>query len=97
MNERVWSDGQRRAFFSTFRHLARSLPDQQRKLSTRLAALTVPTTAIWGELDRVNPVANGRLLIELQPTARLVVMPDAGHNVHQEDPDSVLNAIRRAL
>lgn len=94
VNERVWSDGQRRAFFSTYRHLTRSLPAQQRELLTRLAALTAPTVVIWGELDRMNPVANGRLLVELQPAARLVVVPDAGHNVHQEDPNSVLIAIR---
>jgi pimeloyl-ACP methyl ester carboxylesterase len=96
VNERVWSDGQRRAFFSTYRHLARSLPALQRELPTRLGALTVPTVVIWGELDRMNPVENGRLLAELQPAARLVVVPDAGHNVHQEDPDAVLIEIRRA-
>jgi pimeloyl-ACP methyl ester carboxylesterase len=95
VNERVWSDGQRRAFFSTYRQLARSLPAQQRELPARLAALAAPTTAIWGEMDRLNPVANGRLLVELQPAARLVVVPGAGHNVHQEDPDSVLAAIRQ--
>jgi pimeloyl-ACP methyl ester carboxylesterase len=93
VNERVWSDGQRQAFFSAFRHLARSLPAQQRELPSRLAALAAPTTAVWGELDRLNPVANGRLLVELQPSARLMVVPGAAHNVHQEDPDSVLAAI----
>ena len=95
VNERVWSDGQRRAFFSTFRGLARWLPAQQRTLPARLAASEVPTTAIWGELDRMNSVESGRRLVELQPTARLVVVPGAGHNVHQENPDAVLGAIQR--
>ena len=94
VNERVWSDGQRRAFFSTFRNLARWLPGQQRDLASRLSALGVPTLVMWGEADRINPVENGRALIEYQRSAQLVVVPDAGHNVHQESAEAVLKAIR---
>jgi pimeloyl-ACP methyl ester carboxylesterase len=96
VNERVWSDGQRRAFFSTFRCLARWLPAQQKSLPAQLAKCKVPTTAVWGELDRMNVVESGRRLVELQPAARLVVVPGAGHNVHQENPGAVLRAIRPA-
>jgi pimeloyl-ACP methyl ester carboxylesterase len=94
VNERVWSDGQRRAFFSAFRNLARWIPGQQRGLPSRLAALDVPTLVLWGEADRMMPVENGQALAELQPTARLVVVPGAGHNVHQEDPEAVLEALQ---
>ena len=94
VNERVWSDGQRRAFFSTFRHLARWLPGQQRDLPSRLSTLGVPTLVVWAEADRINSIENGRALAELQPTARLVVVPGAGHNVHQENAGAVLEAIR---
>jgi pimeloyl-ACP methyl ester carboxylesterase len=93
VNERVWSNGQRRAFLSTLRHLARSTPSRQRGLGTQLGHLAVPTTAIWGERDQVNVVENGRALLELQPSARLVVVPGAGHNVHQENPQAVLAAL----
>ena len=93
VNERVWSDGQRRAFFSAFRNLARWLPGQQRDLASRLSTLGVPTLVVWGEADRINSVENGRALIELQPTAQLVVVPGAGHNVHQENAKVVLKAI----
>jgi len=93
VNERVWSDGQRRAFFSTVRHLARWLPAQQKSLPARLAECKVPTTAVWGELDRMNSVEGGRRLVELQPGARLEVVPGAGHNVHQEKPEAVLAVI----
>ena len=92
VNERVWSDGQRRAFFGTFRNLARWLPGQQRDLASRLSRLNVPTLVVWGEADRINPVENGRALVEWQ-SARLVVVPDAGHNVHQENAEVVLKAI----
>ncbi len=94
VNERVWSDGQRRAFFSTFRNLARWLPGQQRDLAVRLSRLGVPTLVVWGEADLINSIENGRALIAYQPTAQLVVVPDAGHNVHQENAKAVLKAIR---
>ncbi len=97
VNERVWSDGQRRAFLSAFRRLARWIPGQQRDLPSRLAELDVPTLVVWGEADRINTVANGHALVELQPTARLFVVPDGGHNVHQEQPEAVLAAIDSAL
>lgn len=93
VNERVWSDGQRRAFFSTLRELARSIRGQQRELLARLAELTAPTVVLWGELDRMNSVDNGRALVEMQPGARLVVLPGVGHNVQQEEPDAVLETL----
>jgi len=94
VNERVWSDGQRRAFFSTFRNLARWLPGQQRDLASRLSTLGIPTLVVWGEADRINSIENGRALAELQATARLAVVPGAGHNVHQENAEAVLKVIR---
>ena len=94
VNERVWSDGQRRAFFSTFRNLARWVPAQQRDLASRLSKLEVPTLAVWGEADRVNSPQNARVLAQAQPAARLVLVPGAGHNLQQENPGAVLEAIR---
>ncbi len=97
VNQRVWSDGQRRAFFGTLRSLARWLPTQQRGLVPRLAALSVSTLVLWGESDRMNSIEDGRALVELQPAARLVTIPSAGHDAHQENPQAVLAAIEAAL
>ncbi len=93
VNERVWSDGQRRAFLSAFRQLARWIPRQQRGLPSRLASLDVPTLVVWGGADRINGVENGRALVDLQPSARLIVVPGGGHNLHQQEPEVVLQAI----
>lgn len=95
VNERVWSDTQRSNYLASLRSLVRWTPRQQRDLPARLARLTAPTLAIWGENDRINALANGQALPELQPEARLVVVSDGGHNVHQEDPAAVLDAIAR--
>jgi pimeloyl-ACP methyl ester carboxylesterase len=89
----VWSDRQRRAFLAVLRHLARWLPVQQRDLEVRLRALEVPTAVVWGELDQVNAVENGRALVDLQPAARLLIVPGGGHNLQQEHPEAVLAAI----
>lgn len=97
VNKRVWSDKQRWAFLSAFRNLARWIPGQQRDLPARLAAADVPTLAVWGKADRINTVENGRALVEAWPAARLVVVPAAGHNVHQENPEAVVEAIQTAF
>jgi pimeloyl-ACP methyl ester carboxylesterase len=93
VNERVWDDDQRRAFFSTFRHLPGWLARQQSTLPSRLAASHVPTLIIWGEADRINAVDGGRALAEMHSNARLVLVPGAGHNVQEENAHAVVEAI----
>jgi pimeloyl-ACP methyl ester carboxylesterase len=97
VNERVWDDDQRRAFFSILRSMARELPRRQKTLPQELAGLKVPTLAIWGEKDPLNPLENARKLIQLQPSARLVVIPNGGHNVHQEQPGAVVDAVMESI
>ena len=97
VNQRVWSDGQRDAFLSTLRSLAGWLPGQQKLLPGQLAGFNKPTLILWGEADQVNPVGNARALALLQPQARLVILPQAGHNLHQEDPRPVLGEIEKEI
>lgn len=97
VNQRVWDDDQRRAYFSTFRNLARWLPKQQSDLTARLNGLKVQTLIIWGKKDPINPVENGRYLAKIQLNTRLEVIPSAGHNLHQEHPEQVLKALQNFL
>jgi pimeloyl-ACP methyl ester carboxylesterase len=94
VNERVWSDGQRKGFLSTLRNLAAWLPSQQKNLPQRLKGWPLPTDVLWGEMDRVNPAANAHALVELMPSARLVIVPKAGHNLQQEQGQAVVEVIR---
>ena len=48
--------------------------------------IDAPALVVHGELDRVVPVANGRLLAERMPHAELVLLPDAGHVPMLESP-----------
>ncbi len=95
VNERVWSDRQRDAFLAILRSLVwGGGARQQRQLEARLARLTTPTLAVWGERDAINSVESGRALTQVQATARLVVLPGAGHAPHQEAPAAFLAAIQ---
>jgi len=95
VNERVWSDGQRRAFLSILRQLVWSLPLRQKQLEARLAQLATPTRAVWGERDAVNSVESGRALIAVQPGATLTVLPGVGHNLPQEAPEELVRVVLR--
>jgi pimeloyl-ACP methyl ester carboxylesterase len=63
------------------------------KLRHRLHRINVPTLLIWGADDGVVPVAYAEAYRALIPGARLVVIPNAGHLPHVEQPDVLLNHI----
>lgn len=93
VNQRVWSDSQRRAYFSVLRQLALWSPRQQKALPERLGRCQTPTLVLWGEHDRIVSLEAAQALIRLQHSARLVTIPEAGHLPHQERPQAVLDAI----
>jgi pimeloyl-ACP methyl ester carboxylesterase len=93
VNERVWSDGQRRAYFSVLRNMARWVPGQQKGLDERLAQLATPTLVIRGAHDLLMPAENAQALVDAQPSATLVTIPGAGHLPQQERPQALLDAI----
>ena len=51
-----------------------------------LPRVTAPTLLIWGARDPLTPVADGRLMAELLPESRLVVLEDAAHNPMADRP-----------
>ena len=56
--------------------------------ATRLASLAAPLTVLVGELD-AKFLALGRAASERSPNGRLVVVPNAGHDLLLERPDLV--------
>jgi pimeloyl-ACP methyl ester carboxylesterase len=56
-------------------------------------ALRVPTLVLWGDDDRLLPPARGRALASTLPDTRFVLIPDAGHMPHEEQPQAVNRAI----
>jgi pimeloyl-ACP methyl ester carboxylesterase len=69
----------RRALVSATREMALDPAFGPRGLWTRLRGLRVPATFVWGEQDRLVPVAFARPVAETLPAARQVRAPCLGH------------------
>ena len=63
----------------------------------RLGGITAPTLVLHGDQDVVVAPANGQLLADRIPGARLVVLEGHGHLPYWEDPDRVAEEIRGFL
>jgi pimeloyl-ACP methyl ester carboxylesterase len=64
---------------------------------SRIAQITAPTLVIHGETDRLVPVANGRLIAERIPGARLVLIPHASHIFETDQPGAAHQAVLEFL
>ncbi|MGP9820359.1 alpha/beta fold hydrolase [Salinarimonas sp. NSM] len=62
-------------------------------IEPRLGALDMPVTLLWGERDAWIPVSQGERLARMIPGARLVPVPEAGHLVQEDAPESVVAAV----
>lgn len=57
------------------------------KLRYRLHRIDIPTLLIWGESDQIVTTDYGATLRDLIPNARMLVISEAGHHPHVEQPD----------
>lgn len=53
----------------------------------------LPTLLIWGDADRIIPVAHAHVAHEALPGSRLVVLPGVGHYPHVEAADAVIETV----
>jgi pimeloyl-ACP methyl ester carboxylesterase len=63
----------------------------------KLAGFTVPSLVIGGGEDQAIPVEESRILAERIPGASLRIIPEAGHMVMMEQPESVNSALKSFL
>ncbi|MBI1263951.1 MAG: alpha/beta fold hydrolase [Alphaproteobacteria bacterium] len=63
----------------------------------RLAALQTPVLLLWGEDDRLIPVANAQDYLEALPDAALAAMPGVGHLPQEEAPQASLAPVEAFL
>jgi abhydrolase domain-containing protein 6 len=66
-------------------------------LSDREKELPAGTAVIWGEVETLFPLADGRALADAIPGARLFVLPGAGHDGPLETPRAFEEALAAAL
>ncbi len=88
------SDGQTR---TAFLHTLRSVVDHAgQRVSARdrlyLAAM-LPTLIVWGDHDRIIPVAQAYAAHEALPQSRLEIFPGAGHYPHAEQPQRFVDVV----
>jgi pimeloyl-ACP methyl ester carboxylesterase len=67
------------------------------KLSRRLDRIRIPTLVVWGERDRLVPLAHGHTYAASIPRARLEIIPDCGHLPQVERADELIGRVRRFL
>ncbi len=62
-------------------------------LRDRLHEIRQPVLLLWGEHDRVHGVKIARFMEQRLPDARLVILPDAGHEAMFDRPDAFNAAV----
>ncbi len=62
---------------------------------TRIAEITIPTLVVHGTLDNVIPYIHGEMLVKTIPNAVLLTMHGAGHELHPDDYDAIVEAITK--
>lgn len=83
--------GAARALSNTVRQI---LPRNAGKIVARYRALSIPVLLLWGEHDRVVKAWQGEQLRGELRRSRLVMIPDCGHNPHEERPETTFVLIR---
>jgi pimeloyl-ACP methyl ester carboxylesterase len=81
------NDAVRRANQRTVAKLTGALKHHDPNLRRNLDRLRIPTLILWGENDRLYPLAYGEAWQKAIPGARLVVLPRCGHLPIQEKPE----------
>ncbi|MDB5162790.1 MAG: alpha/beta hydrolase family protein [Candidatus Saccharibacteria bacterium] len=66
-------------------------------LTQYLPAIAAPTLLLWGERDTETPLADGKLMHAKISKSELIVLPNAGHFVYDDDFDGATKAIDRFL
>jgi pimeloyl-ACP methyl ester carboxylesterase len=59
------------------------------KMQESFHRIKVPTLIIWGDHDRLIPVAHATLFHQEIPNAELMIIKDCGHIPQEEEPDLV--------
>jgi pimeloyl-ACP methyl ester carboxylesterase len=67
------------------------------KLRGRLGRASLPSLVLWGEHDRLVPLAHAHAYVDGLPQARLVVLPNSAHYPYLEQPAEFADAVGQFL
>jgi pimeloyl-ACP methyl ester carboxylesterase len=66
-------------------------------ISSILPLIQTPTTIIWGEQDETTPVSAGKRFVNLIGSAKLHIIPGAGHCPFMDQPAKVCEILEELL
>jgi len=92
-NYKLFDNPSRREF--TYR-LMRAVTDSS-EIEAIIPEVKQPVLIIWGEEDKLLPIANARRLEKELKDASLVIIPGAGHASFDENPEMAIMAIEKFL
>lgn len=95
--ERSNRNRQRSGLFGPLLAMSRQLPAWETRYAPRIGRLTHRTLILWGEEDRVFPIAVGRDLHALISGSQFAAIPHANHLPQWEQPQSVNAHLLRFL
>ena len=87
--ERSNRNRQRPGLIKPIMAVRENLPLWESGFATRLGEITHPTMVLWGEEDRVFPIAVGEELHQTIKRSQFIRIPKAGHIPQWEQPDVV--------
>jgi pimeloyl-ACP methyl ester carboxylesterase len=67
------------------------------RMTDDVAHLDGPTLFVWGDQDQIAPTAVAEDLVKRMSEGELIVIEDAGHLPHLDQPDAVAGIINRLL
>ena len=79
---------QRQAFVRTMRSVIDPGGQSVSAMDRLYLAEHIPTLIVWGERDRIIPVAHAYEALKAAPHSRLEVLPGVGHFPQSEDPET---------
>ncbi len=91
--DRLRVEGEATAFYGLTATLERPAGAPQPPAEVKLETLATPALVVWGEADRVIPVADGRKAAQLLPDAAFASIPGAGHLAMEDHPAQLLHAL----
>jgi pimeloyl-ACP methyl ester carboxylesterase len=87
--ERSNRNRQRPGLIKPIMTVRENIPLWESQFATRLGTINHPTLVLWGEEDRVFPIAVGEELHQIIKGSRFIRIPEAGHIPQWERPDLV--------
>jgi len=75
----------------------RSLVDRTVATHDAVSCIVIPTLILWGEQDKLIPVASARWFKNTLPHATLITYPGTGHLPMEETPDRSANDLKNWL